>query len=245
MHKYNDAELTLLLDELESDRVERKAHWQGKTAQKAREAVCSFANDLPRHNQAGILFIGANDDGSPSGEPITDQLLTTLAHIRDDGKILPLPMLAVEKRVLKGTEMAVVSVVPSDMPPVRYDGRIWVRIGARRAVASAQEERILNEKRTHKHLPFDLHPVPNATLADLAKRIFTDEYLPHAFAPDVIAANHRNYEEQLASCKMIVSPSDTTPTVLGLLALGKGPQAFLPGAAIQFCVSTAPNLLTR
>jgi len=33
---------------------------------------------------------------------------------------------------------------------------------------------------------------------------------------------------------MIVSPDDTTPTVLGLLALGKSPQDFLPGAYIQF-----------
>jgi ATP-dependent DNA helicase RecG len=33
---------------------------------------------------------------------------------------------------------------------------------------------------------------------------------------------------------MIVSPSDTTPTVIGLLALGKSPQDFLPGAYIQF-----------
>src|SRR5690606_3958806 len=36
------------------------------------------------------------------------------------------------------------------------------------------------------------------------------------------------------SCRMIVSPTDTTPTVLGLLAIGKSPQDFLPGAYIQF-----------
>ena len=33
---------------------------------------------------------------------------------------------------------------------------------------------------------------------------------------------------------MVVSPDDTTPTVLGLLAIGKSPQDFLPGAYIQF-----------
>jgi len=33
---------------------------------------------------------------------------------------------------------------------------------------------------------------------------------------------------------MIVSPDDTTPTVLGLLAIGKSPQDFVSGAQIQF-----------
>jgi ATP-dependent DNA helicase RecG len=64
--------------------------------------------------------------------------------------------------------------------------------------------------------------------------VFESEYLPTAFAPDILEANGRTYEERLASCKMIVSPEETTPTVLGLLALGKSPQDFLPGAYIQF-----------
>ena len=33
---------------------------------------------------------------------------------------------------------------------------------------------------------------------------------------------------------MIVSPDDTTPTILGLLTLGKSPQDFIPGAYVQF-----------
>lgn len=64
--------------------------------------------------------------------------------------------------------------------------------------------------------------------------IFESEFLPSAFAEDVLAENGRSYEERLASCRMIVSPDDTTPTVVGLLALGKSPQDFLPGAYIQF-----------
>ena len=35
--------------------------------------------------------------------------------------------------------MAVVTVVPSDSPPVRYEGRVWVRIGPRRGWATAQD----------------------------------------------------------------------------------------------------------
>lgn len=139
-----------------------------------------------------------------------------------------------EKRILKKAEMAVVTVVPSDMPPVKYDGRMWIRTGPRRAIANEQEERVLIEKRRYKNLPFDIYPVPSAQISDLSKVIFENEYLPAAFAADVLETNGRTYEERLASCKMIVSPDDTTPTLLGLLAIGQNPQDFLPGAYVQF-----------
>ncbi len=234
MRHYTDDELLALLNDIESDRVERKQSFKGEATTRARQAVCAFANDLPNYNEPGVLFIGATDNGNPSNEPITDQLLQALADMKTDGNILPMPVLTVEKRILKEAEMAVVTVMPSDMPPVKYDGRIWIRIGPRRAVANEQDERILNEKRRHKNLPFELYPVPTATIADLSRLVFENEYLPAAFADDVLDENRRSYEERLASCKMIVSPTETTPTVLGLLAIGKNPQNFLPGAYIQF-----------
>ncbi len=234
MKQFTDQELEALLNDIESDLVERKKSFKGDVPKKARQTVCAFANDLPNHDKPGILFIGAADDGTPSNEPITDELLRNLSDMKTDGNILPLPVLFVIKRVLKGAEMAVVSVMPSDMPPVKYEGRIWVRTGPRRSLASAQEERILNEKRRYKNLPFDIYPVPSAKLTDLSKVIFENEYLPVAFASDVLEENNRSYEERMSSCKMIVSPDDVTPTVLGLLAIGKSPQDFLPGAYIQF-----------
>ena len=122
----------------------------------------------------------------PSGLAITEQLLLSLADMKTDGNILPLPVLSVEKRKLKGAEMAVVTVMPSDMPPVKYEGRIWVRTGPRRSIANAQDERILNEKRRYKNLPFDNHPIPAAAIRDLSRTIFENEYLPSAFADDVL-----------------------------------------------------------
>ena len=234
MQRLTDQELLDLLNDTESDRAERKESFKGDVPKKARQAVCAFANDLPGYNQPGVLFIGAKDNGEPSGLEVTDQLLLSLADMKTDGNILPLPVLSVEKRVLKGTEMAVVTVMPSDVPPVKYEGRIWIRTGPRRALANEQEERILNEKRRYKNLPFDIYPVPTAKLSDLSRVIFENEYLPQAFAEDVLEENGRSYEERLASCRMIVSPEDTTPTVTGLLAIGKSPQDFLPGAYIQF-----------
>ncbi len=234
MQRYSDTELEALLNDIESDLSERKESLRGDVSTKAREAICAFANDLPNHNREGVLFIGAKDDGSPSNLVVTDEMLQTLADMKSDGNILPMPVITVEKRHLKGADMAVVTVTPSDMPPVKYKGRIWIRTGPRRATANEQEERILNEKRRHKNLPFDIYPIPTATLDDLSKTIFLNEYLPSAFAPDILEENHRTYEERLASCKMIVSPSDPTPTVLGLLAIGKSPQDFLEGSYIQF-----------
>lgn len=232
--RLSDQELEILLDDTESDRVERKESFKGDVPKKARQAVCAFANDLPGYNEPGVLFIGVKDNGEPSKLTIDDQLLISLANMKTDGSILPFPVFSIEKRVLKGSDIAVVTVIPSDMPPVKSEGRIWIRTGPRRSIANEQEERILNEKRRYKNLPFDIYPVPSSNILDLSKTIFENEFLPAAFASDVLEANGRTYEERLSSCKMILSPDDTTPTVLGLLSFGKNPQDFLPGAFIQF-----------
>jgi ATP-dependent DNA helicase RecG len=203
--KLNDNELEALLNDLESDRAERKETFGGDAPEKVRQAICAFANDLPNHAAPGVVFIGARDDGSPKGLVVTDELLLTLANIRSEGSILPIPTMTVEKRQLKGAEMAVITVLPADSPPVRYKGRVWIRTGPRRDIASAQDERILNEKRRHRDLPFDLQPVSFANLADLNRATFESEYLPAAVAADVLAANQRSYEERLAASRMIES----------------------------------------
>lgn len=231
---YTDEELEALLADIESDFAERKESWKGDATEKGRQAVCAFANDLPDHRKAGVLFVGAKDDGTPSGLEITDELLRTLSDIRTDGNTLPPPSIVVEKRILRGAEMAVVTVQPSDAPPVRYKGRIWIRIGPRRSVATAQEERILNEKRRYRDIPFDVQPIPSCDLSALSRVMFEQEYLPNAVAPDILAANDRSYEEKLASCRMIASVDDPTPTILGILVLGVSPQDWIPGAYIQF-----------
>lgn len=234
MMRYTDAELESLLSSTESDLAERKESWSGEAPDKGRQAVCAFANDLPEHRRPGVLFVGARDDGSPSKIHVTDELLRTLADIKTDGQVLPPPTLLVEKRVLRGVELAVVTVQPADAPPVRYRGRIWIRIGPRRGIATAQDERILSERRRHRDLPFELQPVPFARIADLNRRLFEEEYLPAAFAPDVLAANDRSFEERLAACRMVLTPDEATPTVLGLLVLANRPEDFIGGHYVQF-----------
>ena len=61
---------------------------------------------------------------------LDDALLSQLGGLRRDGKILPFPSMEVDKRNLRGCEVAVVQVEPSDNPPVKMDGRLgnW-RVG--------------------------------------------------------------------------------------------------------------------
>jgi ATP-dependent DNA helicase RecG len=231
---YSDTDLERMLTELESDLVERKESFRGDAPNAAREAVCAFANDLPGHQRAGVVFIGVRDNGTLAGLQITDELLRQISDVKTDGNIVPPPTLTVAKRILSGAEVAVITVEPSDSPPARYRGRVHIRIGPRRGIASAQDERILNEKRRHRDRPFDAQPVPSATLGDLDQRFFESVYVPSAFAPDVVAQNDRSYEQRLAATKMIAGVDDPTPTTLGILVLGTRTRDFFAGAYIQF-----------
>ena len=199
-----------------------------------RQAICAFANDLPGHNKPGVVFVGVRDDGSPSGLPVTDELLRELADMKSDGQVLPPPSMTVERLRLNGGELAVIQVLPSDSPPVRSNSVVRIRTGTRRDVASAQDERILNERRRFRDRPFDLEPVPAATLDDLNMIQFEQEYLVHAFSAEALEANNRTMEECLAATKMVASAAELQPTILGVLVLGKDPQDILPGAYVQF-----------
>jgi ATP-dependent DNA helicase RecG len=227
-----EQELETLLNDLESDRTERKESLSD--TDKIRQAICAFANDLPNHRQPGVLFVGANDQGNGVGLVITERLLLTLADIRSDGNILPFPSMTVQKRLLKECEMAVVIVHPSDAPPVRFKGTSWIRVGPRRATATAQEERQLAEKRRFHDQPFDLRPAPALSLDVLDELLFRQVYLPSAVDAEVLAQNQRSLEHQLVSLRFAHPGPPACPTTLGLLVIGKSPTDFLPGAYVQF-----------
>lgn len=227
--RLDDAELEALLADLESDRAERKESLSDK--QRIRQAICAFANDLPGHGLPGVLFVGARDDAC-AALAITDELLRNLADIRDDGGILPLPSMSVEKRTFRGCEMAVVTVQPALAPPVRLQGRTWIRVGPRRATATAEEERRLAERRRATDLPYELNAVSHASLDDLDLVLFERSYLQAAVAPEVLEQNERSLLDQLKALRFVDRQGQ--PTILGLLVVGKDPPAFVGGAYIQF-----------
>jgi len=225
-------ELETLLRDIESDRVERKRSIADRNV--LRQAICAFANDLPNYQQPGVLFIGVNDDGSCANFPITDKDLRTLSDIRSDGNILPFPLMIVQKRTINGCELAVIVVEPSDAPPVRFNGRVWVRIGPRKATATREEERRLAEKRRAKDLPFDLKPLVSASLDNLDLEVFRRVYLPSSLSSEILEENQRSPEQQLTSMRFASVEPPLKPTILGLLVIGNDPRQFIPGAYIQF-----------
>jgi ATP-dependent DNA helicase RecG len=228
----DDQALTTLLLDMESDRVERKAADADRNA--IRQAVCAFANDMPNHQQPGVIFVGVKDDGSCANFAITDELLRRLADIRSDGNILPFPVMTVTKRNLNGCDIAVILVEPSDVPPMRFNGRVWIRVGPRRASATAEEERRLSEKRRARDLPFDLRPFVSASLQDLDLDYFERSYLPTALPIDVLEENQRSVEQQLMSMRFATVEPPIRPTALGLMVIGRDSRQFIPGFYIQF-----------
>lgn len=222
--------LRQLLADIEADNVERTVSTH--KADKFGEAVCAFANDLPNHRQPGYLLIGVDDAGRPAGLTVTDELLKNLGGIRSDGNVLPQPVMNVAKFTLEGGDVAVVEVFPSDLPPVRYKGRVHIRVGPRKAVANEQEERVLTERRVAHARSFDARPCYEARLDDLALGLF-DAYRREAVDPETIAANHRPVEQHLASFRLF-DPERACPTHAGVLLFGKQPRFFMPGAYVQY-----------
>ncbi|MFI6032037.1 ATP-binding protein [Amycolatopsis magusensis] len=227
---FTDEELVALLADLESDRVERKE--SAKDHDKLSQAVCAFANDLPGSGEPGVLFIGVRDKGGLTGQPVTDALLRSLGELRESGSVLPPPSMSVRKLSVEDGEVAVVVVQPSTAPPVRYKGRIYVRVGPRRGIANADDERRLNERRRALDLPFDARPLRGATVDDLDLGFFERSLLPSLQPADVLAENGRTLEQRLSALRF-TSP-EGTPTAAGLLSSGNDPVGWLPGAYVQF-----------
>lgn len=227
-----DSELKALLQDIESDRVERtRSRWD---VDKFSEAICAFANDLPGHRKNGYLIIGADDrTGQPVGINVDNELMTKLGDLRRQGNVLPQPSLNVAKFSLDGGDVAIVEVIPHNLPPVRYKGFTYIRIGPRKGIASAQDERILIERRISSAKTFDALPCLESKLDDLVLDLFTLNYRPEAIASEVIAENKRSIEQQLASLRFY-DTRHNCPTNAGILLFGQSPLQWIPGAYIQF-----------
>ena len=227
----DEQELRELLSDLESDRVERTT--STRDTDKFCEAICAFANDMPANNRPGYLVIGARDDGTIEGVNVTDRLLRQLSDCADSGQIVPLPSLTVQKKSLAEGDVAIIEVRPSDMPPVRYRGRVCIRRGPRKAIASEQEERILTEKRIHHARTFDLRPCRGCGRGDLVLDLFQLTYRNAAVAPEIVEENNRDLLLQMASLGFWC-PAEECATNAGAILFAQDPLNWIPGAVIQY-----------
>ena len=226
----SEDQLRTMLSDLEADNIERTISVDNSDI--FGQAICAFANDLPNNRRSGYLLIGVKDNGSLSGLTVTDELLKNLGGIRSQGNVLPQPFMTVARFALFGGDVAVVEVHPSDLPPVRYKGRVYIRVGPRKGIANEQEERVLAERRVALARSFDARPCSEATIDDIALGQF-DAYRREAVDPETIAANNRTVELQLASLRLY-DPKPASPTYAGILLFGKNPRFFLPGAYVQY-----------
>lgn len=125
-----EAEVKSLMTNLESDRIERTTSFRES---KLAEAVCAFANDLPNHRQPGYILLGVDDDGRVANISIGDEQLQQVGNVRSNGNVLPQPYLTVSPVFrIDGGDVVVVTVYPADFPPVRYRGRVHVRLAKAR-----------------------------------------------------------------------------------------------------------------
>ena len=220
-----------LMADMESDWIERT---RSTVDDKLGQAICAFSNDFPHHQHPGYLLLGVNDDGTLSGKKWTDEDLQKIGGMKTNGKILPQPSIVVSQVFnFEGGDVVVIEVKPSTYPPVRYDGRCWIRVGPRRDKASLEEERILTERRISYAKTYDLVPALGSSVEDLSVDLFKINYLPSAIDKETLAENGRTTEEQLASLRFY-DTKEKCPTNAGILMFGLNPEFYLPGAYIQY-----------
>ena len=138
--------------------------------------------------------MGAYDNGTLSGLKVTVDLLKKIATIRSSGNILPIPVMSVDRYVFPEGELLVAEVTPSMLPPVRYRGRTFIRIGPRRDIATEAEERILAERRTSYMATFDTMPCLAARLAEIDTDLFRTKYLQPLLGKEIVDTDSRPIE---------------------------------------------------
>lgn len=224
-------EVQELLHSTETYRVERTT--STGDMDKFQEAICAFSNDLPNSRKKGYLILGAYDNGTLSGLKVDDALLKKIAAIRSDGNILPLPVMSVERFEFEDGDLLVAEVSPSLVPPVRYRGRTFIRIGPRRDIATEAEERILFERRTSYMATFDATPCFGATIDSIDVDYIKAKYLPQVIDTEVLASDNRDIKEQLSSIHLFDLEHDC-PTNAAIILFGNDPQYFMHGCYVQY-----------
>lgn len=220
-----------LIADLESDLIERTISIK---EDKLGPAVCAFSNDFPNHKQPGYLLLGINDDGTIAGMKFTDDDLQKIGGVKTNGNVLPQPSITLSQVFsFDNGDVVVVETRPSTYPPVRYDGRCWIRIGPRRAKATIDEERILVERRAAYAKTYDLVPALGSSISDLSMDYFKSSYLSLAIEKETLIDNGRTIEEQLSSLRFY-DIKENCPTNAGIILFGINPEYFLPGDYIQY-----------
>lgn len=226
-----ESEIISLISDLESDRIERIISFR---EDKLGPAVCALSNDFPNNKKSGYILLGINDNGTVAGIAIGDEELKKIGGVKSNGDVLPQPSIVVSEVFhIDGGDVVAIEVKPSLYPPVRYDGRCWIRIGPRKSIANVAEEGILIERRASYAKTYDLVPALGATIEDISEEYFSLSYLPLAIDDETLRINGRSIKFKMAALRFWDIKNDC-PTNAGILMFGLNPLFFLPGAYIQY-----------
>ena len=189
-------------------------------------AIVAFANA-----QGGRLWLGVDDDGSPSGvgdRRAADRLLQLIDNVCLQN-VEP-PLACFPEKVEHLGKVLVVVDVPAFAPgrPYRTQrGIYYIRGGASRRIASTEDVRgLVLSGAAGAHVPDEM-PVPGTTPADLdATRFATYFAQVHKEVPPTDATA---FDRLLLNLRI---RRDDGLSLLGLLCFGKDPQRILPWARI-------------
>lgn len=230
-------ELTSWLTQGEGEALEFKRDPHGAGfREKFGRTVSAFANSPG----GGVLLIGINDDGTLSGYHDTTGDSETLSNWIADWLVSPKPEVRIETLPHAAGEVIVIRVAPATYP-AWFAKKLWIRVGRTTREASLPDMRRIEER--SRAQSFDATPCPHATLDDLAEDLYTI-YQREFVAPEVIAANGRDFLEKLAG-QSFADLQTGRPTYAGLLMCGKHLQRQLPLASILFVRTTADSLNDR
>ena len=172
-------------------------------------------------------------DDHRAAQRIDDEKWASLGGIKTDGNLLPPPSMSMEKVSLAEGDVVVIKVYPSDYPPIRYKGDVWIRLGPRKCKATEADIHVLTERRAKFGARDEELPCVRAKMSDLDMNLFRAFYLPKAIDAQVIEDDDRSVIEQMASLRFY-SLEKECPTNLGVLLFAKYPERFIPSAYIQY-----------
>ena len=159
--------------------------------------------------------------------------MTSLGGLKVEGNLLPPPAMALDVFHFTEGDVVVITVFPSAYPPIRYQGQVWIRVGARKALATDEDIHILEERRLRNGRRFEEQPCTRAKIEDMDLELFRNQYLPKAIQSEVIEEDSRSVQEQMAALSFYDLDANV-PTNLGIMLFGKHPERFIPSAYLQY-----------
>lgn len=207
---------------------EFKPNVSGQT-EKIGKTICAFANDL-NWVGGGYLFVGLNDDGSPSSNCESyDHVQKTIADICRD-HISP-PLTPIIKRLdLDGQDIYEVKIARSHNRPHRCQNVCFVRIASTVRKATLDEE--ISIKDSYQIPSFDHQSVERSSAADLDYNRF-EAYLRDTKPPETLVMGE-DLTTLLVNLDFAAQHGDDISLKVGtLLLFGSDPQKYFRHCAIQ------------